>query len=80
MRNIINLRKTEGICSQPPFFVLKYRQGCIGTTLIKQDFKTGQVQALVSGVYDILNHFYLDIEIEHISVSENELAKRNLKH
>lgn len=45
-----------------------------------QHFKTGQVQALVSGVYDILNHFYLDIEIEHISVSENELAKRNLKH
>lgn len=31
-------------------------------------------------MYDILNHFYLDIEIEHISVSENELAKRNLKH
>ncbi len=27
-----------------------------------------------------MNHFYLDIEIEHISVSENELAKRNLKH
>jgi hypothetical protein len=31
-------------------------------------------------MYDILNHFYLDIEIEHISVSKNELAKRNLKH
>lgn len=45
-----------------------------------QHFKTGQVRALVSGMYDILNHFYLDIEIEHISVSENELAKRNLKH
>ncbi len=42
--------------------------------------KTGQVRALVSGVYDVLNHFYLDIEIEHISVSEHELAKRNLKH
>lgn len=27
-----------------------------------------------------MNHFYLDIDIEHISVSENELAKRNLKH
>lgn len=40
----------------------------------------GQVRALVSGMYDILNHFYLDIEIEHISVSENELAKRNLTH
>ena len=45
-----------------------------------QHSKTGQVRALVSGMYDILNHFYLDIEIEHISVSKNELAKRNLKH
>ena len=45
-----------------------------------QHSKTGQVRAVVSGMYDILNHFYLDIEIEHISVSENELAKRNLKH
>ena len=39
----------------------------------------GQVRALVSGMYDVLNHFYLDIEIEHICISENELAKRNLK-
>ncbi|SCI85293.1 Transposase [uncultured Roseburia sp.] len=45
-----------------------------------QHSRTGQVRALVSGMYDILNHFYLDIEIEHISVSEIELAKRNLKH
>ncbi len=28
--NIINLRKKwKGICSQVPFIVLKYRQGCI---------------------------------------------------
>ena len=45
-----------------------------------QHSKTGQVRAFVSGIYDILNHFYLDIEIEHISISEIELAKRNLKH
>lgn len=45
-----------------------------------QKSKIGQVRALVSGMYDILNRFYLDIEIEHISVSENELAKRNLIH
>lgn len=45
-----------------------------------QHSQTGQVRALVSGMYDILNHFYLDIDTEHISVSENELAKRNLKH
>lgn len=40
----------------------------------------GQVRALVSGMYDILNQFYLDIEIAHISASETELAKRNLEH
>ncbi len=43
-----------------------------------QHSETGQVRALVSGLYDILNHFYLDIEIAHISVSENELAKQNI--
>ena len=37
-----------------------------------QHSKTGQVRAWTSGIYDILNHFYLDIEIEHISVNENE--------
>lgn len=45
-----------------------------------QHSEQGQVRALVSGVYDILNQFYLDIEIEHISVSETELAKRNLEN
>lgn len=40
----------------------------------------GQVRALVSGMYDILNQFYLDIEIAHISASETELAKKNLEH
>lgn len=40
----------------------------------------GQVRALVSGMYDILNQFYLDIEISHISTSETELAKNNLEH
>ena len=45
-----------------------------------QHSQTGQVRALVSGMYDVLNRFYLDIEIEHISISENELAKQNLSH
>lgn len=45
-----------------------------------QHSQVGQVRALVSGMYDILNRFYLDIEIEHISISENELAKQNLRH
>lgn len=31
-------------------------------------------------MYDILNQFYLDIEISHISASETELAKKNLNH
>ena len=34
----------------------------------------------MSGMYDVLNRFYLDIEIEHIYISENELAKQNLSH
>ena len=45
-----------------------------------QHSQAGQVRALVSGMYDVLNRFYLDIEIEHISTSENELAKQNLSH
>lgn len=45
-----------------------------------QHSELGQVRALVSGMYDILNHFYLDIEISHISTSETELAKKNLHH
>lgn len=45
-----------------------------------QHTKTRQVQALVRGMCDVLNHFYLDIEVEHISISENELIKRNLMH
>lgn len=45
-----------------------------------QHSQVGQVRALVSGIYDVLNWFYLNIEIEHISTSENELAKQNLSH
>lgn len=37
-----------------------------------QHSKTGQVRALVGRMYDILNRFYLDIEIGHISISETE--------
>lgn len=45
-----------------------------------QHSELGQVRVLVSGMYDILNHFYLDIEISHISTSETEIAKKNLHH
>ena len=39
-----------------------------------------QTRALVSGIYDVLNGFYLNIEIAHICISETELAKKNIKH
>ena len=41
---------------------------------------TGQVRALVSSVYDILNGFYLDMQIGHIANGETQLAKENLAH
>lgn len=45
-----------------------------------QHTQVGQIWDLVSCMYDVLNQYYLDIEIEHISISENELAKQNLSH
>ena len=48
--------------------------------ITNQYTQTGQVRAMVSGIYDILNGFYLDLEIAHISSSEGELAKQNLQH
>ncbi len=36
------------------------------------------MRALISGMYDILNGFYLNIQIVPIFMSENELAKQNL--
>lgn len=38
------------------------------------------MQAFVSGIYDIFNQFYLDIEITHISTSKTEHAKKNLEY
>ena len=54
-------------------------QNC-GMVICYKYSKKGPVRALVSGMYDVLNGFYLDIQISHISTSENELAKRNLSH
>ena len=48
--------------------------------MTNQHTEIGQVRAMVSGIYDILNGFYLDIEIAHISNIEGELAKQNLQH
>lgn len=52
---------------------------CFGNSN-NQHSEHGQTRALISCMYDILNGFYLDIGIEHISVSETEMAKRNLEH
>lgn len=38
-----------------------------------QHSELGQIRALVSGMYDILNQFYWEIEISHISTSETNL-------
>ena len=45
-----------------------------------QHTQNGQVRALVSGAYDVLNHFYLDLEIGAISCSESEIAKRHVQN
>ncbi|WP_242842298.1 hypothetical protein [Lacrimispora indolis] len=45
-----------------------------------QHSEQGQIRALVSGMYDILNGFYLDIGVAHISTSETEMANENLEH
>lgn len=42
-----------------------------------QHTQSGQVRALVSGAYDVLNHFYLDLQLGAISCSESEIAKRH---
>lgn len=52
---------------------------CFGA-MTNQHTDTGPVRAMVSGMYDILNGFYLDIEIAHISSNEGDLAKQNLRH
>lgn len=41
---------------------------------------TGEARALVSCAYDILNGFYLSMEIGHIRSGEIALAKKNLEH
>lgn len=38
----------------------------------------GEVRALVSGIFDVFNHFFLDIQIGSIKTSESELAKQNV--
>ena len=41
-------------------------------------YSEGQTRALVSGMFDVFNNFFLDIQLGSISSSESELAKRNI--
>lgn len=36
-------------------------------------------RALLSGVYDVENHFFLDVEVDRVDSNETELAKRNIE-
>jgi hypothetical protein len=38
----------------------------------------GKVRALISCMFDIFNHFFLDLQIGSIKASESELAKQNI--
>jgi len=38
----------------------------------------GEVRALVSTIFDVYNHFFLDLQIGSIKTSESELAKKNI--
>ncbi|WP_027625590.1 IS4 family transposase [Clostridium lundense] len=38
----------------------------------------GEVRALVSSIFDVFNHFFLDLQIDSIKTSESELAKKNI--
>ena len=46
---------------------------------IGNDKSPGPARALISGVMDVFNDFFLDIQIGHIKTSETELAKENMK-
>jgi hypothetical protein len=39
----------------------------------------GEVRAMASCMFDVFNHFFLDLQIGSIKASESELAKQNIK-
>ena len=41
--------------------------------------KQKTARALLSGIYDVENHFFLDIQIDRVDSNENNLAKRNVE-
>ncbi len=42
-------------------------------------YKQKTARALLSGVYDVENHFFLDIQIDRVDSNETNLAKRNVE-
>ncbi len=42
-------------------------------------YGAGQPRALVSGLYDVYNDFFVDLQIDSITKSESEQAKRNIR-
>lgn len=41
--------------------------------------KQKTARALLSGIYDVENHFFLDVEIDRVDSNETNLAKRNIE-
>lgn len=41
--------------------------------------KKKTARALLSGIYDVENHFFLDVEIDRVDSNETNLAKRNIE-
>lgn len=42
-------------------------------------YKQKTARALLSGIYDVENHFFLDVEIDRVNSNEINLAKRNIE-
>lgn len=49
------------------------KYGCLGN-----NYSAGCARALISGLYDVLNVFFLDLQIMHSNTSEMKAAKNNL--
>lgn len=48
--------------------------GCEGN-----QHKLNTARVLISGIYDVENHFFLDIQIDRVDSNETDLAKRNIE-
>ena len=45
----------------------------------KTKSETNRARAMFSGIYDVDNHFYLDMEVDKYSCDEVDIAKRNIE-